>query len=125
MNMFETASRLKLRFNYKGYISVEDLWDLSLRSLDDIYKGLNKQVKAQEEDSLLVERKQADKEVVLALELVKHVVAVKLQERAENKSKVEKKAQKAKLMDILAQKQDGALQELSVEELEAKLAELD
>lgn len=125
MNMFETASRLKLRFNYRGLITVEDLWDLSLRSLDDIYKGLNKQVKAQEEDSLLVERKQADKEVVLALEIVKHVVAVKLQEQAEQKARVEKKAQKAKLMEILAQKQDGALHELSVEELQAKLAELD
>lgn len=33
MNLFEIASREKYRFPYKGLISVEDLWDLTLPGL--------------------------------------------------------------------------------------------
>ena len=34
-NIFEYAVRNKVRFPFKGMISVEDLWDLSLTNLDD------------------------------------------------------------------------------------------
>ena len=33
MELFEIATRKKYRFPYKGLISVEDLWDLSMREL--------------------------------------------------------------------------------------------
>ena len=40
---FETASRVKSRFNHTGLISVEDLWDIPLEDVDEIFKQLNKE----------------------------------------------------------------------------------
>ena len=40
-NIFEYAVRNKIRFPFKGMISSEDLWDLTLENLDSIYKTLN------------------------------------------------------------------------------------
>ena len=42
--IFEYATRNKIRFPFKGMISVEDLWELTPTNLDTIYKTLNKQV---------------------------------------------------------------------------------
>lgn len=53
MNLFEIAVREKYRFPYKGMISTEDLWDLSVTSLDSIFKTLNKERKNADEESLL------------------------------------------------------------------------
>ena len=48
MSIFEKASRLQLRFaSTKGSLSVEDLWGLSLESLDTLAKAVNKQIKAE------------------------------------------------------------------------------
>lgn len=39
--IFRDATRLKLRFPYKGLISTEDLWDLDENQLDSIYRELS------------------------------------------------------------------------------------
>ena len=41
MNIFEQASRSKLRFDYKGNISTEDLWDLDTKKLNVLYKNIH------------------------------------------------------------------------------------
>ena len=51
--MFETAVRTKMRFPFKGVVSVEDLWDLSVENLDTVYKTLNSELKKATEESLL------------------------------------------------------------------------
>ena len=45
MELFEIATRNKYRFPFKGWISTEDLWDLSVQNLDGIFKTLNKEFK--------------------------------------------------------------------------------
>ena len=37
--LFVMATRGKYRFPFKGQISVEDLWDLSVKNLDSIFKS--------------------------------------------------------------------------------------
>lgn len=121
--IFEYASKNKLRFNFRGVISVEDLWDLSLEQLDCLYRGLKKEAKNSEEESLLTE-KQVDEKVTVSIKIVEYIFKVKKEEIELRKQKAAKKAEKQKLLAILANKKDAELQEKSVEELEKMIAEL-
>ena len=125
MNMFEYATRNKVRFPFKGMISVEDLWDLSLANLDSIYKTLNKQVKQSEEESLLSEKTGVDEELEVQIAIVKHIVSVKQAEKEATEKAAEKKAKKQKLMSIIAAKENEELQNASMEDLRKMLDELD
>lgn len=124
MNIFEYAVRNKVRFPFKGMISVEDLWDLSLTNLDSIYKMLNKQVKQSEEESLLTTKTSVDTELEVQIAIVKHIVSVKLEEQEARERVAAKKAQKQKIMSIIATKEDEALHNTSVEDLRKMLDEL-
>lgn len=122
-NIFEYAVRNKIRFPFKGMISVEDLWDLSLENLDSIYKTLNKQIKQSEEESLLITKTSVDTELEIQIAIVKYIVSVKLEEQEAREKVAAKKAQKQKIMSIIATKEDEALQNRSVEELRKMLEE--
>jgi hypothetical protein len=124
MNIFEYAVRNKIRFPFKGMISAEDLWDLSLANLDSIYKTLNKQVKQSEEESLLVTKTNVDTELEVQIAIVKHIVSVKLEEKEAREKAAAKNAQKQKIMAIIATKEDEALQNSSVDDLRKMLEEL-
>jgi restriction endonuclease S subunit len=123
-NIFEYAVRNKVRFPFKGMISAEDLWDLSLTNLDSIYKTLNKQVKQSEEESLLQTKTKVDEELEVQIAIVKYIVSVKLAEQEAREKASAKKAQKQKIMSIIAAKQDEALQNSSIDDLQKMLDEL-
>lgn len=122
--IFEYATRNKVRFPFKGMISVEDLWDLSLTNLDSIYKTLNKQVKQSEEESLLSTKASVDTELEVQINIVKHIVSVKLAEKEAAEKASAKKAQKQKIMSIIATKENEALQNSSIDDLKKMLDEL-
>ena len=124
-NIFEYAVRNKVRFPFKGMISVEDLWDLSLTNLDSIYKTLNKQVKQSEEESLLKTKTSVDAELKVQIDIVKYIVSVKLAEQEAREKALAKKEKKQKIMSILAAKENEELQNSSVDELKKMLDELD
>lgn len=123
-NIFEYATRNKVRFSFKGLISVEDLWDLSLTNLNSIYKELNKQSKQSEEESLLNIKTQEDELLNVQIALVKHIVSVKLAEKEAREKTSAKKAQKQKIMSIIAAKKDEELQNSSIDDLQKMLDEL-
>ena len=119
--MFEFATRTKMRFPFKGMVSVEDLWDLSVKDLDSIFKTLNAQVKKSQEESLLATKTKEDETLAIQIEIVKHIVGVKLAEAEAAKKSKEVSVQKQKIMEILAAKKDADLQNKSIEELQAML----
>lgn len=124
-NIFEYAVRNKVRFPFKGMISVEDLWDLSLTNLDSIYKTLNKQVKQSEEESLLATKTDVDTELEVQIEIVKHIVSVKLAEQEMREKAVATKAQRQKIMSIIADKENEALKNCSIDDLRKMLGDLE
>lgn len=123
--MFEIATRSKYRFPFKGLVNVEDLWDLSVENLDGIYKTLNSQLKQANEESLLKTRSANDKEIDTKIEIVKHIVAVKMAEQEGRLKAKEKREQKQKIMEVLRNKQDASLQSKSEEDLQKMLDELE
>lgn len=124
--MFEKASRMKLRYQTnRGVISVEDLWDLSLESLDAIAINLNKKLKESQTESFIKTKTKDTTELELKFNIVKHIIDVKLSEAEARKSAAEKRAKKQKLMDLIAKKQDAELEGKSVDELMKELAALE
>lgn len=123
-NLFEIATRNRYRFNYKGVMTVEDLWSLRVEDLDAIFKMLNRQKKTADEDSLLATKSAEDQDLANKIDIVRYIVSVKLAEAAERVSAAEKKAQRDKIMEIVAKKKDKALEDMGIDDLMKKLKEL-
>lgn len=125
-NMFEVATRTKMRFQFKGLISVEDLWDLSVEELDAIFKSLNVKLNQAKEESLLDTKTKKDQEIKLKVEIIKYIVSTKLAESEARLKLAEKKAKKQELLSLIKEKQEKNLREnTSVEDLQKMLDELD
>lgn len=124
MELFEIATKKKYRFPYKGIITVEDLWDLNVTALDQIYKNLNKRLKEMGEESLLKTKSTEETDIENMVEIVKHIVVVKEQEKTNRLAQKERDAKKQRIMSIISDKEDKALTELSTEELRKMLDEL-
>ena len=121
VDLFKVAVKKKYRFNFKGQLTVEDLWDLSVEDLDKIYKNLKSQQKNASEESLLDTVTKEDRELSNKVEIIKSIVTDKLAAAERAKKAAEKKAQNQRILEIMADKQDAALKEKSLEELQAML----
>ena len=122
--MFEVAVRNKFRFPFRGTISVEDLWDLSVQQLDGIFKTLKSQEKKVQEESLLDTRTPEDEILMTKIEIIKYIVNVKLAEAKQAEHARELHDQKQKILGILADKQDEDLRNKTPDELRAMLERL-
>ncbi len=122
--MFEKATRGKYRYPYRGSCTTEDLWDLDVQELDEVFKLLNLELKGTQEESLLTVNTKDNEVLAAKVAIVRHVVEVKLQEAENKKLAKEKKARKQRLLEVLANKQDTELQGKSTEELQKMIDEL-
>ena len=118
---FEIAIRNKYRFPYKGMITIEDLWDLSVTQLDGIFKTLNAQVKQEKEESLLATKSVSETELENKIAIIRYVVATKQAEAEKARKAKETKAETQKILEIIGRKQDAALENMSIEELYARI----
>ncbi|MGL6174809.1 MAG: hypothetical protein ACRC1P_09430 [Cellulosilyticaceae bacterium] len=124
-NLFEAATRNKMRFPFKGLITVEDLWDLSVQNLDSVFKVLNSEMKQVSEESLLNTKTNENTILEAKIEIVKYIVSVKLEEAERMTKAKEQKEQKQKILSILSSKQEQDLQNKSIEELNEMLKEFE
>jgi hypothetical protein len=127
--MFEKATRQKLRFeSTKGLVSVEDLWDLPLDSatgkanLNDVARAVYRDLKAEDQISFVAVQQQTDEVTQLKMDIVKHIIQVKLAEADAAKQLRDAKEKKQKIMEIMSRKQDAVLESASLEDLEKMLA---
>lgn len=129
--MFEKISRLKLRYESSvGNLTTEDLWDLPLTStkgranLDDVARTIHKQLKDGENISFVNEISTANTTLQLKLDVVKHIIAVKVAENAAERAASDNRDKKQRILQVMAEKQSAALSSASMEELQAMLNSL-
>ncbi len=125
VNLFEIATRDNYQFPFRGMINVIDLWTLSVQNLDNVFKTLNAESKKSEEESLLSAKTKENEELSNKIEIVKHIVGVKLAEQAAREDAKKKKEMKQRLLEIKAKREDAALENMSDADLDKMLAELD
>lgn len=128
MNLFELATKEKYRFpSAKGLLTTEQLWDLPLLSknacLNSIALTLHQELKETPTISFVSQTSgNVNTSLTNKLDIVKHIIAIREEQNAAAKLVSENKAKKARILEILASKQDQALENKSEEEL-LKLAE--
>ena len=126
--LFEMASQYKFRYPYKGLITTEDLWDLSADQLDMVYKALNKELNTIEEEGLIQTKSAAEgvkaNELKNKLMLVKYIFTSKQQAAELNRIAAENAQKRQQILDILAQKRESDLQNMSEDQLMELLKEL-
>lgn len=134
MEIFELAARRKFRFKTEaGTIAVEDLFDLPLRagrghpvSLDTVAKAVHAELKSVTEESFVdtkVDPRKGDLEI--KLDIVKHVIATKIEAEKKVADLAERALKRRKLVDALASKEDEKLNTMTSDEILAELAKID
>ena len=123
-NIFEYATRNKLRFPFKGTISVEDLWDMTPENLDTVYSALVREQNKLGEESLINDRSVESTELDIKITIVKYIFNVKKDERIAREAEYERNAQRQRILSIIADKKDDELKSMTIEELTAKLNNL-
>ena len=117
-NIWVECLKNKFRFEFKGLISTEDLFDLTLADLDAIYKSLKKEESDLQGDSLLGNDENPKvREVEVKIEVVKAVFDMKKAEIARAERVLANKAQKDKILAIIEDKENQELSEKSIDEL--------
>jgi hypothetical protein len=119
--MYKQASQLRLRFlTNVGQLSVEQLWDLSQAQLTNSIKAVKKVLKKNDDDELsfLEDAKEVDVENQLRFDILKDVYLTKKKEADELRNAADIKAHNQKIDSLIAEKQEGKLREMSIEDLE-------
>ena len=120
--MYKEALQKKLRFKTnKGMITTEDLFDLSLQNLDTLAIMLDKKISEAPKKSFIEELPVKENDDKLRFNIVKDVINIKLKARKDNIDKAQADAQKKRILEIIAKRDDEELEKKSTEELRAMI----
>lgn len=128
MTYYKKATQMKLRFETnKGYLSVEDLWDLPLNNstpnLDKLAIDISRQIKENSVESFV--NKSTTNSVVevltIKLEILKDVINTKIEAQKAREGEIKKQEQKSLILNLIREKEQEGLKGLSIAELQAKL----
>ena len=133
MNIFEKASRLKLRFNVGSRLNltVENLWDLPLTNikgedLDHIAIELQEQLSSNEKSFVIQQSKTKETQVnQLKFDIVKYIIDVRLEEQKVANLERQRAQEITTLKELQKQAKIRDLQNLSSEEIEERIKSLE
>lgn len=127
-NIFEQVTRKNLLFQAtNGMLTVQDVWNLTIPKLEVLGRSLYSKLedsRAEGTDNPFASNSKPSSEQVdaqLRVDVVLHILNTKKNEADAIKRAAEKKAHNEKILALIAQKQEGKLQNMSEEELRALL----
>lgn len=113
----EKGLRNKYRFEFKGQISIEDLWDLSLKDLNSIYINLNNKCQDNKDNGLLSEDLSENNHDENKKDIVEYIFKTKREEAKQRENELLKAQSKQKILNIIEEKEEEDLRSLPIEEL--------
>lgn len=120
--MYKEALQKKLRFKTnKGMITTEDLFDLSLQNLNTLAIMLDKKISEAPKESFIEELPAEESDDELRFNIVKDVINIKLKARKDNINRAQIDARNKRIAELIAKKEDEALENKSIEELRAMI----
>jgi hypothetical protein len=128
MDIFQEATRRKIQFQTNiGNLFTQDLWDLDLKtsprnqrtSLDALAVELNEELESAPRKSFVDDNATDNSETRLKFDIVMAIIAYKKTERDEAANRANNAATRNKLNELIARKQDAALEDKDIDELRA------
>lgn len=122
MENFKLATQKKIRVQTsKGLLSTEQLWDLSVSDLDALAVSLEEEYKKSGKKSFLVSKTEKDIELKLKFGVVLEILTAKVEEQERLAEAQRIKTHNAKIIAIIADKQDESLKGKSIKQLQDML----
>ena len=120
MDLFEQASRVKLRFDVNGIISTEQLWDISQSRLIDYEQQLTEVVESYGKSTRRTKSHRSKEQQLneLRLNIVTRILDVKEEEIKALQEASSQKEHKQTILALIKAKKEESLKNLSIEELE-------
>lgn len=125
-NLFEVSSRNKFRFpSDRGDLTTEQLWDISLKTLNEVAINIYNDLEKSGKINFITETTSANKELTQKLDLVKQIIATRKEDAQVKATKLQNAEMRKALREQIIAHKNAALLTGTVEELEARLAQLE
>ena len=124
--LFIKSVRNKYRFASKrGHLSVEDLWDLSLTSLDEVAIAIYDDLEKIGKRSFVRQKTEQSDDLSSKLDVVKYIIETKVSDAAQKAQQTKKKGQLEFLKKLKEQKEIEKLESMSESDLDKQIADLE